>query len=108
MNLGIDGRTAIVCGSSRGLGLACATALAGEGVNVVLSGRDAEALALAVAALTRTARGGVSGVRADVTTPEGQQTLSFPGACLRGVAGSRRRRLSGTTLSKRRQSAPTR
>ena len=46
MDLGIAGRTAIVCASSRGLGRACAEALAREGVHVTLNGRDAEALAV--------------------------------------------------------------
>ena len=40
MNLGINGKTAIVCAASKGLGRACAMALAGEGVNVVINGRD--------------------------------------------------------------------
>lgn len=45
MDLGIAGRRAIVCASSRGLGRACATSLAREGVHVTLNGRDADALA---------------------------------------------------------------
>ena len=44
MELGIQGKKAIVCASSRGLGRACATSLAREGVAVVINGRDAEAL----------------------------------------------------------------
>ncbi len=44
MDLGIAGRHAIVCASSKGLGFASANALAREGVNVVLNGRDAETL----------------------------------------------------------------
>ncbi|MES1149016.1 MAG: SDR family NAD(P)-dependent oxidoreductase, partial [Bradyrhizobium guangdongense] len=44
MNLGIEGRTAIVCGSSQGLGLACAQALAQEGVNVIVNGRKQDKL----------------------------------------------------------------
>ncbi len=44
MDLHIAGRTAIVCASSRGLGLACATALAREGVRLVMNGRDAAVL----------------------------------------------------------------
>ncbi|WP_062228059.1 SDR family oxidoreductase [Aureimonas frigidaquae] len=40
MDLHITGRSAIVCASSRGLGLACATALAREGVRLVMNGRD--------------------------------------------------------------------
>jgi 3-oxoacyl-[acyl-carrier protein] reductase len=51
MNLGIDGRTALVCASSQGLGLACAAALAAEGVAVTLNGRDADRLARAADAL---------------------------------------------------------
>lgn len=47
MDLGLTGRRAIVCASSSGLGKACATALAREGCEVVLNGRDAERLALA-------------------------------------------------------------
>lgn len=45
MDLGIQGKTAIIGASSRGLGRACASALAREGVNVTLNGRDADALA---------------------------------------------------------------
>ena len=45
MDLGIAGRSAIICASSRGLGRACAQALAREGVHVTLNGRDAGVLA---------------------------------------------------------------
>jgi 3-oxoacyl-[acyl-carrier protein] reductase len=44
MDLGIAGRTAIVCASSRGLGRACATALAREGARVVMNGRTPESI----------------------------------------------------------------
>ena len=44
MDLGIKGRKAIVCASSQGLGKACALALAGEGVDVLINGRDAKTL----------------------------------------------------------------
>ena len=44
MDLGIQGKNAIVCASSRGLGRACAIALAREGVNVTINGRNQEAL----------------------------------------------------------------
>ncbi len=47
MNLGIDGRTALITGASAGLGLACAQALAAEGVRVALSSRSTEKLAAA-------------------------------------------------------------
>ncbi len=48
MDLGINGRRAIVCASSRGLGKACAMSLAAEGVAVVMNGRDAGTLKAAV------------------------------------------------------------
>jgi 3-oxoacyl-[acyl-carrier protein] reductase len=44
MELGLGGRTAIVCGASAGLGLACAESLAGEGANVVMLARREEEL----------------------------------------------------------------
>lgn len=44
MNLGLDGRKAIVCASSRGLGKACAIALGSEGCELVINGRDARQL----------------------------------------------------------------
>ena len=44
MNLGIDGKIALVTAGSRGLGRATALALAGEGVRVMVSGRDADSL----------------------------------------------------------------
>jgi 3-oxoacyl-[acyl-carrier protein] reductase len=44
MNLGLEGKRALVCASSRGLGHACAMALAREGVHVTITGRDAAAL----------------------------------------------------------------
>lgn len=74
MDLGIRGRRAIVCGSSRGLGRACAQALTSEGVDVVINGRDGDALDRAVAELGMLG-GTVSAVQADVTTPEGRRFL---------------------------------
>ena len=44
MDLGIAGRTAIVCAASHGLGKGCAMALAKEGVNVVINGRNRDSL----------------------------------------------------------------
>ena len=44
MDLGISGKKAIVCGSSRGLGKACASSLARAGCKVVINGMDAKRL----------------------------------------------------------------
>jgi len=51
LDLGIAGRRAIVCASSRGLGRACAESLAREGVHVTLNGRQAESLASTAATI---------------------------------------------------------
>ena len=57
MDLGIKGRRAIVCASSKGLGRACATALAAEGVHVTLTARGAEALAKTAADIRKASPG---------------------------------------------------
>jgi 3-oxoacyl-[acyl-carrier protein] reductase len=72
MDLGLDGRVAVVAASSKGLGRAAAQALAAEGVRLVISARGEEALASAEAAL-KSSGVDVVAVRADVTevaTPE--------------------------------------
>ena len=51
MDLGIRGRRAIVCASSKGLGLGCAQQLAREGVELVMLARGQEALEAAAAAI---------------------------------------------------------
>ena len=51
MDLGIAGRWALVCAASKGLGKGCATALAKEGVNVVITARGDEALQATAAEL---------------------------------------------------------
>lgn len=51
MDLAIRGRNAFICASSQGLGLACARALAAEGVNITLNGRDENKLAKVAASL---------------------------------------------------------
>lgn len=75
MNLGIAGRKAIVCASTRGLGYACAEALVKEGVDVVVNGRASDRLADAVATLKAVGCGSVTGVVADVTTADGRAAL---------------------------------
>jgi 3-oxoacyl-[acyl-carrier protein] reductase len=68
VDLGIDGKVALVTASSRGLGRASAEALAAEGVRVVICARGEESLAQAAAAI-RAAGGEVHAVVADVTEP---------------------------------------
>lgn len=76
MDLGIAGRLGFVCASSQGLGLACATALAAEGVNVVLNGRHEEKLARAAAALcARFPQIAVTTIVADLTKQEGRAAI---------------------------------
>lgn len=76
MDLGIKGRKAFVCASSQGLGLACATALAEEGVTVTLNGRDANKLAATADALrTRVPGAEVDFVAADLTTEAGRAVI---------------------------------
>ena len=75
MDLGISGRNAIVCGSSRGLGRACATSLARAGCTVVINGIDPERLRQTAEELTRSTNGNIIPVAADVTTADGQAKL---------------------------------
>ncbi len=75
MDLGISGRKAIVCASSRGLGRACARALAEAGCELVINGRDGEALEATAAELRQATGVKVHAVKADVATPEGQAAL---------------------------------
>lgn len=72
MDLGIADKRAIVCASSKGLGKACAMALAREGVDLVIVARGRDALE-ATAAEIRAATGvSVQAVVADITTPAGR------------------------------------
>lgn len=69
MDLEIEGDTALIAASSSGLGKAAGTALAREGANVVLNGRDDEKLSEAVEEVRAEATGEVIGVAADLTDP---------------------------------------
>jgi 3-oxoacyl-[acyl-carrier protein] reductase len=75
MNLGIAGRKAIVCASSRGLGKGCAMALAEAGCEVVVNGRDAKRTEATAAEIAGATGARVIPVAADVGTPEGQAAL---------------------------------
>ena len=75
MDLGLKGRKAIVCASSRGLGRGCATHLAREGCEVVVNGRDRDALARTAEAIRSETGATVHEIAADVSTPDGQAEL---------------------------------
>jgi len=75
MDLGISGRKAIVCASSRGLGRGCAFALAQAGCEVIINGRDSKALEATAAELRQASDAKVTAVPADVATPAGQAAL---------------------------------
>jgi len=75
MDLGIRGRTAIVCASSHGLGKGCALALAAAGVAVVINGRTESALAETAEEIRRATGSDVTPVVADVSTAEGQAAV---------------------------------
>ena len=72
MDLGIRGRTALVCAASKGLGKGCAASLAREGVNLVITARGREALEATAAELRKTYGVQVTAVSGDITTPEGR------------------------------------
>ncbi|WP_170774394.1 SDR family oxidoreductase [Ruegeria lacuscaerulensis] len=76
MDLGIKGKRALVCASSKGLGLGCAEALAEAGVNLVMNARGAEALEAEAARLRDTYRVDVQTVACDVTSTEGQAQVT--------------------------------
>jgi len=72
MDLGIRGRRALVCASSKGLGRGCAEALAAAGVDLVMNARGADALAKSAAEIRATHGVAVTEVAADVTTEDGR------------------------------------
>ncbi len=75
MDLGISGKRALVCASSKGLGFGCAEALADAGVNLVMNARGAEALEAAAAKLRAEYGVEVTTVAADVTSEEGRAAV---------------------------------
>ena len=81
MDLGIEGKWALVCAASKGLGKGCATALVREGVNVVITARGNEALQ-ATAAELRALNPAVQviAVAGDITTEAGRAAAlaAFP------------------------------
>jgi 3-oxoacyl-[acyl-carrier protein] reductase len=75
MDLGITGKKAIVCASSRGLGYGCAMALAEAGCEVVVNGRDEKRLDEAAAEIAKATKAKIIPVAADVATAAGQKAL---------------------------------
>jgi 3-oxoacyl-[acyl-carrier protein] reductase len=67
LDLGLEGKVALIAGGSSGLGLAVARELAGEGAHVAICGRDRERLAAACRGLERVARGQVHSSSVDIT-----------------------------------------
>lgn len=72
MDLGIQGKRALVCASSKGLGLGCAEALAAAGVDLVMNARGSETLEAEATRLRAEHGVDVQTVACDVTKPEGQ------------------------------------
>ncbi len=73
MDLGIRGKTAIVCAASKGLGKGCAVALAREGVNLVITARGKEALQATAEEIRKACGVTVTAVAGDITTEEGRK-----------------------------------
>jgi len=72
MDLGIRGKTALVCAASKGLGKGCATSLAREGVNLVITARGVEALESTAEELRKKYSIKITAVAGDITTAEGR------------------------------------
>src|SRR2546429_9571119 len=79
MDLGLKGRTALVCGASSGLGLATAEALAGEGANVTMFARRRETLEREADRI-----GALAGRGGGTTPPAPATPVPPPGGALRG------------------------
>jgi 3-oxoacyl-[acyl-carrier protein] reductase len=75
VDLGIQGKKAIVCASSQGLGRACALALAEAGVSLVINGRDPAALETAANDIRQATGVEVVPIAADIGTSEGQAAV---------------------------------
>lgn len=72
MDLGIRGKTALVCASSKGLGRGCADALAGAGVDLVMNARGVEALEATAQAIRDQHGVSVTTVAADIVSEDGR------------------------------------
>ena len=72
MDLGLHGRTALVCAASKGLGRACAMALAREGVNVTITARGVDVLEQTAAEIRSQTGVMVTAIAGDITTGAGR------------------------------------
>jgi 3-oxoacyl-[acyl-carrier protein] reductase len=72
MDLGLQGKKAIVCAASKGLGRACAISLAREGVELVITARTAEALEATASEIRQMTGAKVTAVPGDITTEAGR------------------------------------
>lgn len=75
MDIGIAGRSALVCGASSGLGLACAKALAAEGANLILVSRSEKRLRLAEQQVSAQATGDVCWHATDLSSASDRRAL---------------------------------
>ena len=75
MDLGIKGKKAIVCASSKGLGKACAEFLAADGVDVVLTARGADVLNKTADEIRAKYQANVTAIAGDITTPAGREAV---------------------------------
>ena len=75
MDLGLKGKKAIICASSRGLGKGCAQALAEAGCDIVLNGRNETVLEETRSQLQNLYGVSVAAIAADVSTRQGQEAL---------------------------------
>ena len=73
--MGIKGKTALICGSSKGLGRGCAEALAAEGVNLVMNARTSSILERTAEKIRKTYNVEVKTIACDVTTVDGQNKV---------------------------------
>ena len=75
MDMGIKGKTALICGSSKGLGRGCAEALAAEGVNLGMNARTSSNLERTAEKIRKTYKVEVKTIACDVTTVDGQNKV---------------------------------
>ena len=75
MDLGIRGKRALVCASSKGLGRGCAGALAEAGADLVMNARGAEALGATAEEIRKVHGVDVTAVAADITSADGREKI---------------------------------